>query len=191
MFNISSSSSSKISASTPALRCVAAIVRGGVRVAAPRGRGGGRTQTTHTTVTATATSSASASTSSSSASASASASNTQTASAPPSMTMVPFLSKRNEEETYALIAGYMDAAVHKAKKGAQEALQIKASLLETSSSLSSSTTTILQHGIMADYLMRRARTLQNSLDRINVLLEHPQVFQAQEHALMLHQQQQQ
>jgi hypothetical protein len=110
---------------------------------------------------------------------------------PSSMTMVPFLSKRNEEETYALIAGFLDDAVYKAKMGAQEALRIKATLETSSSSFSSpsaasssSTCTILQYVIMADYLIGRARTLQNSLDRINVLLEHPQVFQAQEQALL-------
>ena len=66
-----------------------------------------------------------------------------------------FVSQRNEDEVYGLLAAEIDLAMDQAKEGARRAAEAQDTLVET-------------------YLTERARTLQMSLDRIKT--NFPQVL---------------
>jgi len=69
--------------------------------------------------------------------------------------MVPFLSERNEIETFAVLAGFLEEAVYEANRGADNAADNDDLLVSR-------------------YLKGRAATLQTALDRIES--KYPQVF---------------
>ena len=71
--------------------------------------------------------------------------------------MVPYLSVRNEEEVHAVLAGYLEEALHEAKQGSAAAAARGGG-----------------DALVCDYLHGRAETLERTLDRIRT--KFPQVF---------------